>query len=93
MCEVSNATSTRVPESLFSALTAGGLGPRQYRDLCVWPALGRAQPDLVVQQRLHGRLPERSLGLEVLSPDPDLRFQPLRLVGSPQSLLKPVSRG
>ena len=52
-----------------------------------------AQQDLVVQQRLHGGMPERSLGLEVLSPDPDLRFQPLRLVGSPQSLLKPVSRG
>jgi hypothetical protein len=29
-----------------------------------------AQPDLIIQQRLHGFMPERSLGLGVLSPDP-----------------------
>jgi hypothetical protein len=45
-----------------------------------------AQPELVVQQRLHRRMPERSLGLEVLSPDPDIRLQPPRLVGPPQPL-------
>ena len=39
-----------------------------------------------LDQRLHRRMPERALGLEMLSPDPDLRLQPLRLVGSPQAL-------
>jgi hypothetical protein len=53
-----------------------------------WSPFGgsRRAADLVVQQRLHSGVPERSLGLEMLSPNPDLRLQPLRLVGSPQSL-------
>jgi hypothetical protein len=38
---------------------------------------------LVFDQRLYRRVPENSLGLKMLSPDPDRRLEPLHLVGSP----------
>jgi hypothetical protein len=41
---------------------------------------------LMLDQSLHRRTPKRALGPKMPSPDPDLRLEPLRLVGPPQPL-------
>jgi hypothetical protein len=40
----------------------------------------------MLDQSLHRRTPKRALGPKMPSPDPDLRLEPLRLVGPPPPL-------